>query len=408
MKNNHRSALASIQSTFVPSTARVILSNAKKNREHVEGSNQYSLDLFSTRITHSLEWRSGRTERTVRVCRQDYLTIFAMVLLLALCHIPISAFDLYYRSRLSPEEHMKLTEFYRSKRVLVTGGCGFIGSHIAEKLVSLGARVTIIDDLSTGFLDNIQNFKNNLTFINKNIADKSACNEAVEGNEIIFHLAAYISVPGSVKDPELCHATNIDGVFNMLNAARVHHVKRFVFSSTSAVYGPREDVCSETDTNLNPISPYGATKLMGELYCKQFSLLFDVPCVMLRYFNVYGPRQNPHSAYAAVVAKFTEQMQRNEPITIFGDGSQTRDFVHVSQVVEANLLAGMAPQESVNGQVYNIATGTSISVLDLAQSLKTHFPDYQHEPRFMPARNGDVLHTAADCTKFKALMGQIQ
>ena len=308
---------------------------------------------------------------------------------------------------LSNEASMKFKKFYENKSVLVTGGCGFIGSHIAEHLVKWGARVTIIDDLSTGFESNLANFKDKVTFFKESIVDPAACDRAMAGNEIVFHTAAFVSVPGSVKDPESCHKRNIDGTFNLLQAARKHSVKRFVFSSTSSVYGVRDDVCFETDTDLQPVSPYGATKLMAELYCKQFSFLFNVPCVMLRYFNVYGPRQDPHSAYAAAVAKFKYRMERNEPITIFGDGKQTRDFVHVQDVLEANLLVGMAPQKLVDGQSYNIGTGKSISVIELAEKMKPTFPDYTAQPQFMPARNGDVRHTKMSAVKFRKLKEKI-
>ncbi len=309
---------------------------------------------------------------------------------------------------LSNEASMKFKNFYENKSVLVTGACGFIGSHIAQHLVEWGARVKIIDDLSTGFASNIANFKDKVTFFKESIVDPAACDRAMAGTEIVFHTAAFVSVPGSVKDPESCHQKNVDGTFNLLQAARKHGVKRFVFSSTSSVYGIRDDVCFETDTDLQPISPYGATKLMGELYCKQFSLLFNVPCVMLRYFNVYGPRQDPHSAYAAAVAKFKYRMEHNEPIIIFGDGQQTRDFVHVQDVLEANLLVGMAPQELVNGQSYNIGTGKSISVLKLAENMKQNFPNYTAKLQFMPARNGDVRHTKMSAAKFRKLKKQIQ
>ena len=162
---------------------------------------------------------------------------------------------------------MKLEQFYKNKNVLVTGGCGFIGSHIAQTLVTLGANVTIMDNLATGSLNNITDFSDQITFLEQSITDKEQCDAAVTGKDIIFHLAAFISVPGSVKDPLSCHQTNVDGTFNLLQAAKKHGVKRFVFSSTSSIYGPRADICYETDTNYNPISPYGATKLMGELYC---------------------------------------------------------------------------------------------------------------------------------------------
>ncbi len=308
-----------------------------------------------------------------------------------------------HHSSLSKEASMKLKHFYEQKSVLVTGGCGFIGSHVAQELVKLGAHVTIIDDLSTGFEKNIAEFRDSVRFIQKSIVDADACNEAVAGSEIIFHLAAYTSVPGSVANPQLCHEINVDGTFNLLHAAHKHHVKRFVFSSTSSVYGPREDTCYESDTHLNPISPYGTTKLIGELYCDQFSLLFQVPCVMLRYFNVFGPRQNPDSQYAAVVAKFKQKMERNEPIIIFGDGLQTRDFIHVSAVAEANLIAGMAPEAIVNRQRYNIGTGTSISVLELAADMKRHYPQYTRETMYEEARDGDVRHTQMSAQKFRSL-----
>jgi len=296
-----------------------------------------------------------------------------------------------------------MNEFYKNKKVVVTGGCGFIGSHIAHKLVGLGAQVTILDNLATGSLDNIENIKDNVTFIEQSIVDYDACDNAISGNEIIFHLAAFISVPGSVQDPQACHKTNVDGTFNILHAAKKHEIKRLVFSSTSSVYGPREDQCQETDTHLNPVSPYGATKLMGELYCKQFALLYNLPCVMLRYFNVYGPRQNPHSQYAAVVAKFQYHMKRNEPITIYGDGSQTRDFVSVDEVVHANLLTGMAQEKLVAGQVYNIGTGRSISVLELANQMKEQYPQYTGATKFEPARDGDVPHTQMSAKKYEEL-----
>lgn len=302
---------------------------------------------------------------------------------------------------------MKFEQFYLHKKVLVTGGCGFIGSHLAQKLVELGAHVTILDDLSTGSLENIKNIKNKITLIEETIVNQDACHRAVQQKDIIFHLAAYISVPGSVKNPVTCHNVNINGTFNLLEAARHFGIQRFVFSSTSAVYGPAERTCTEGDTDLDPISPYGATKLMGEFYCKQFALLFNVPCVMLRYFNVYGPRQNPHSQYAAVIAKFNYQMERNEPITIFGDGTQTRDFVHVDQVVEANLLVGMAPQELVNGHCYNIGSGTSISLLDLVDAMKQSFPHYTGTIQFKPPRDGDVKHTKMNADKFKSLRNKV-
>ncbi len=326
---------------------------------------------------------------------------FALILLFTINWL--ESFDLSAPLIQSKEISMKLEHFYKNKKVVITGGCGFIGSHLAHRLVELGAEVTVIDDLSTGSLENIQSFRNKITFIQESIVNQDACHRAVKHNEIIFHLAAFISVPGSVKDPATCHNVNVNGTFNLLETARHYGVQRFIFSSTSSVYGPKERTCHESDTELEPISPYGATKLMGELYCKQFALLFGVPCVMLRYFNVHGPRQNPHSQYAAVIAKFNYQMARNEPITIFGDGTQTRDFVHVDQVVEANLLVGMAPKELVNGHSYNIGTGRSISLLELIDDMKKSFPGYTGTIQFKPPRDGDVKHTKMSAHKFRKL-----
>ena len=304
----------------------------------------------------------------------------------------------------SQSEEQRMNQFYKNKKVVVTGGCGFIGSHIAQRLVKLGARVTIIDNLTSGSIDNIAEFRDNVKLIERSITDRDACNEAITGNEIVFHLAAFVSVPASVEDPKTCHSTNVDGTFNILYTAKKHGVQRVIFSSTSSVYGAREDRCFETDTHLAPISPYGATKLMGELYCTQFTNLYNLPCVMLRYFNVYGPRQNPHSQYAAVVAKFKYYMERNEPITIFGDGSQTRDFVHIDEVVHANLLTGMADEELVAGQIYNIGTGKSISILELAEVIKKDYLHYSGATKFEIKRGiGDVQHTQMSAEKYHQL-----
>ena len=206
---------------------------------------------------------------------------------------PLSNKALFLLSILSPtfqeckdQKQTTLKTFYKDKRVVVTGGCGFIGSHLAQKLVALGAYVTIIDTLTAGSMENIAEFNSQVNFIEASIVDPTQCDAAIADNEIVFHLAAFVSVPASVDDPDTCHETNVNGTFNVLQSAKKHGIDRVVFSSTSAVYGPREDRCYETDTLLNPMSPYGATKLMGELYCQQYTMLYNVPCVMLRYFNV--------------------------------------------------------------------------------------------------------------------------
>lgn len=301
---------------------------------------------------------------------------------------------------LSPSFHSSLTSFYTDMPILVTGGCGFIGSHITELLVMCGAQVTILDDLSTGFLENIASINNKITLIKGSITDYETCAKATTHQKIIFHCAAFTSVPYSMIQPEICHAINVDGTFNLLNAARNNKVERFIFSSSSAVYGNIEKPVVESDT-CNPTSPYGFSKYIDELLCKQFSSNYSILTLMLRYFNVYGPRQNPDAAYAAVVAKFIDCMQKNIPITIFGNGLQTRDFIHVDDVALANLIGGMKLSHTINAQAFNIASGKSITLLELVEQLKTEYPHYTQKPIFAPGRPGDVMHTAAQCDKFR-------
>ncbi len=297
----------------------------------------------------------------------------------------------------------KLQKFYAGKNILVTGGCGFIGSHVAEKLTHLGARVTILDDLSTGSLKNIQDVKNKVTFWQGDVTDFDTCAIATKNKDIIFHLAAFISVPHSFIDPTLCHKVNVDGTFNILQAARQNNVSRVIFSSSAAVYGPHEGVCSEK-TACNPTSPYGFSKLIGEYYCMQYRTNFNLSTVALRYFNVWGARQNSDGPYSSAVAQFSQKMKQNKPITIFGDGKQTRDFVSVGDVADANILLGMhAPQ--LKESVFNIASGKSITILNLIDELKKQFPDYTGSIQFAPARSGDVFSSQADCSRYYQLFG---
>jgi nucleoside-diphosphate-sugar epimerase len=291
-------------------------------------------------------------------------------------------------------------EYYKNKPVLITGGCGFIGSHIAQKLVEYGAHVTIIDDLSTGSLANIENIKHNITFIEDNIVNFDACMRACKGQAFVFHQAAYISVPGSLENPAICNSTNVTGTFNLLEAARQNHVERFIFASSAAIYGQREGLCRE-DMQPNPNSPYGFSKFINEIHAQQYTNTYKLNTIGLRYFNVYGPRQNPHGTYAAVVTKLQYQMAHNLPITIFGDGTQTRDFIHVSRVVQANLNLALLDPKITQGQIYNIATGMSISLLTLIQQLKKYYPNYSGDIVLQPKRSGDVTDSRADCSKYR-------
>lgn len=219
---------------------------------------------------------------------QKLCYLFYFLLCLTICNLTITT-------------SQKSFDFYTETPVLVTGGCGFIGSCVAKKLVALGADVSIIDNLSTGRLDNIETIKDNITFIKETITNFDTCLNITKGKKIIFHLAAFISVPESIKKPYQCHDINIQGTVNLLEAARRNNVNTFVFSSSAAVYGQREGICSEVSTTA-PTSPYGFSKLIGELYCKQYAHVFDMNTVILRYFNVYGAGQNPNGPYAAVVA----------------------------------------------------------------------------------------------------------
>lgn len=300
----------------------------------------------------------------------------------------------------------KLKNFYKEKRVLVTGGAGFIGSHLADKLVEYGASVKILDNLSTGKIENIQNILDKITLIKKDIIGFNYCLETTKNIDIIFHLAAFISVPESLNDPKICHDTNIKGLFNILEAARLNKVSTLIFSSSSAVYGEQERLCSE-DLACNPQSPYGFSKLIGELYCKQFSLNFGLKTLCLRYFNVYGNRQNPNGSYAAVVAKFMDLMSQNKPLIIYGDGKQTRDFIPVEKVVEANLVLAMLPSEYLNGEVVNVATGKSINIFELIELLKQNYPKYSAEIKFTSQRPGDLKYSSADCAKLNYFYSKI-
>lgn len=293
---------------------------------------------------------------------------------------------------------------YKSYRVLVTGGAGFIGSHLTEQLVKCGAEVTVLDDFSTGSLANLASVINAITLIGGTITDYATCVRASKDIQLIFHCAAQTSVPGSMVDPKTCYQTNVQGTYNLLEAARQNKVQRFILSSSSAVYGEREGICSE-DLPANPTSVYGFSKYFGETLCKNYYQFFNLETVCLRYFNVYGPRQDPYGPYAAAMAKFKLHMEQKKPITIFGDGLQTRDFVSVNDVVSANCNVGILPASKVAGEIFNVASGTSITLLQLVKDLKQkEFPDFDQNIIFEPARPGDIRHIEADCSKYQNIM----
>jgi UDP-glucose 4-epimerase len=295
----------------------------------------------------------------------------------------------------------QLKEFYTGKKVLVTGGAGFIGSHLVEKLVELEAKVTVLDNFTTGFMNNLRNV---LPYISVQYADITSPYSTLQGTigkEVVFHLAAFISVPNSIKYPDRCKLINELGLANTLNSSIKNGVKSFVFSSSAAVYGNKETICHEDDIP-NPQSPYAASKLTGEILCRETSVEKSMATTALRYFNVYGERQNPNGDYAAVVAKFTNCLKTSTPITIYGDGKQTRDFIPVSKVVDANLMAGTQLHHA--GEIINVASGSSITLLDLITQLEKELDIKQAGIHYKPTRDGDIKNSAASNQKLQQLL----
>jgi len=298
-------------------------------------------------------------------------------------------------------EHIQ--QFYKNKQVLVTGGAGFIGSHLVEALVALGARVTILDNFSSGTLTNVKSVVSAISVMYGDIRSTYSCLKATEHKEIVFHCAASISVPQSIIDPETCYAVNINGTINMLEACKKNGVPAFMFSTSSAVYGNKEGICHEHDT-VDPLSPYAISKLKGEEACKKYAADSAMSVGCLRYFNVFGERQNPNGPYAAVVTKFTHQLKHGEPITLYGDGTQTRDFINVTDIVKANLIIGT--MQSLKGEVFNIASGTSINLLTLLEQLENSLGIKRTGETHMPPRHGDILHSAASIQKYRSLVAK--
>lgn len=294
-----------------------------------------------------------------------------------------------------------LEERYRNKHVLVTGGAGFIGSHLVESLVRCQAHVTVLDNFSTGTMQNIEALKKNITIINGDVRQREVVDQACANQDIIFHLAAFISVPQSIQDPAACYSTNVQGTCNILEHAVKHTVQHVVFSSSSAIYGNQTHVCDET-TPPSPCSPYAISKLAGEALCSYFSNTYGLSTTCLRYFNVYGERQNPNGEYAAVVAKFTDALRNKKPITIFGDGTQTRDFIHVDHVVTANIHSALQPH--MLGEIINVGTGKSISLLELLKLLEEQLHHPPQDIIFCPSRPGDIPHSQANCNKFHHML----
>ncbi len=294
-----------------------------------------------------------------------------------------------------------------SDLALVTGGAGFIGSHLVERLLADGARVRVLDNFSTGSRANLgfaPRFRRHLEVLRGDIRNLSVLLRAARGARVIFHQAAMRSVPRSVKDPLGANANNVNGTLNVLEAARRCRVPRVVYASSSSVYGDRPDLPKREDQSPAPVSPYAASKAAGEQYAAIWTRLYGVETVGLRYFNVFGPRQDPKSEYAAVIPRFILWGLSRRPLEIHGDGTQSRDFTYIDNVVEANILAAKAP--AVPGEVFNVGCGRRVSLLEIVAKLEA-IVGRRLERRHTPSRAGDVPHTLADVSKAKRLLGYV-
>lgn len=285
---------------------------------------------------------------------------------------------------------------------LVTGGAGFIGSHLVEALLRTGARVRVLDNISTGRLNNLQAVSGTIEWLAGDVCDAGDVAKAVQGCDVVFHQAALASVPRSVEEPLATHAACATATLNVLDQARRAGVRRVVYAASSSAYGNQPQPQKSEGDLPSPLSPYAAAKLAGEHYCQAFWHSYGLETVALRYFNVFGPRQDPSGPYAAVIPLFIRAILKGEQPTIFGDGLQTRDFTYVENVVQANLLAAAAP--GATGRVFNVASGAAISLLDLLRELNA-ICGTDIQALFQPSRAGDVRDSLADISQAKLALG---
>ena len=287
---------------------------------------------------------------------------------------------------------------------LITGVAGFIGSSLARAVLEQGDRVRRVDNFATGKLENLQEILHQIDFREADILDLDAMNEACKGVDYVLHQAAIPSVPKSVLDPLGSNRANVDGTVNVLVAARDAKVKRVVYAASSSAYGDTPTLPKHEEMAPHPLSPYAVAKLASEYYMVSFFRCYGLETVSLRYFNIFGPRQDPTSPYSGVLAKFIIQMLRGEQPTIFGDGEQSRDFTYIDNAVSANLLACKAPSQKVAGGVFNVATGRRVNLKETFRILK-EFTGFQDEVKFGPERPGDVKHSLADISRAKKHLG---
>jgi len=288
-------------------------------------------------------------------------------------------------------------------RVLVTGGAGFIGSNLVEALAASGLDVRVLDDTSTGSLDNLADIRPAPRVVLGDVRDPEAVHNAASGVEVVYHLAALPSVARSVGDPITTHQVNVDGTLNVLQAARRAGVRRVVYASSSSVYGDTPRLPKDEGMPISPLSPYAASKTAGEAYCRSFSHVYELETVSLRFFNVFGPRQDPTSEYAAVIPRFIDRMLAGASPEVFGDGGQSRDFTYVGNAVEALQLAATAGTEAV-GQAFNVGCGARTTLLELVATMN-ELMGTSIQPSFSPPRPGDIRHSHADITKAEQLLG---
>jgi len=286
-------------------------------------------------------------------------------------------------------------------KYLVTGGAGFIGSHIAEHLLKLEHKVTIVDNLSTGKLSNIESFRDQVDFVEGDIRDYPLMRKVCRDIDVIFHEAAVASVTQSVEDPVTTDSINIGGTVTVLTAAKDNRVKKVIFASSAAVYGDDPELPKNESMTPKPLSPYAFHKLAGEYYLRLFNELFGLKGVALRYFNVFGPRQDPSSPYSGVISIFLDRFKRKQNYTIYGDGQQSRDFIFVEDVVRVNLAAATTDFDNV--PIINVACNKSNNLLDLVSALKD-ISGHTIDPEFAPERPGDIKHSLADNSKLNSLL----
>lgn len=290
-----------------------------------------------------------------------------------------------------------------TSKVLVTGGAGFIGSNLAEELLRQGARVTILDNLTTGFRENLEEIKGDFDFIEGDLNDDTALKKAIAGSEIVFHQAALPSVPRSVEDPAETHRACANGTFNLLLKAKGAGVRRVIYAASSSAYGDQPVLPKVETMAPDPRSPYAVAKLMGEYYCRVFYKVYGLETFSLRYFNVFGPRQNPSSMYSGVISRFIDALMKDESPLIFGDGEQSRDFTYIENAVDANIKAAQATQGI--GGVVNTANGERITLNALLDVLKEITGKTSVQAEYRDERTGDVKHSQADNTRAVEWLG---